>query len=299
MSDALQAGADRFRGFGDLYDGVRPVPPAELASLLMAYCGRRPERVVDIGCGTGLSTRWAATWADEVIGVEPSDDMRETAQRQARPGISYIKGWSHQTGVDSGSVDVVLCVQSLHWMEPEATFAEVARILRPGGVFAALDCDWPPVVGDLVAEKAWNDCRHRSLIFERRLADGLSGESLAAPVTKADLDRQSYSGLDPHLDRRLVDSVRSWSKSGHLERMHASGRFAWAREIALAAVEEGNAARFVGLFKSQGDYQALRRHGLSDADLGVDTFAAIADERLGDVPRPWQFVYRIRLAFAR
>ena len=38
-----------------------------------------------------------------------------------------------------------MAVQALHWMEPAPTFGEVARLLRPGGVFAALDCDWPPV----------------------------------------------------------------------------------------------------------------------------------------------------------
>src|SRR5204862_107174 len=45
-----------------------------------------------------------------------------------------------------GCADVVTCSQSLHWMDPEPTFAEVARILRSGGVFAAYDCDWPPTV---------------------------------------------------------------------------------------------------------------------------------------------------------
>jgi SAM-dependent methyltransferase len=31
-------------------------------------------------------------------------------------------------------------------MEPEPTLAEAARILRPGGIFAAYDYDWPPIV---------------------------------------------------------------------------------------------------------------------------------------------------------
>jgi SAM-dependent methyltransferase len=41
---------------------------------------------------------------------------------------------------------VVTCAQSFHWMEPEATIAEIARILRPGGIFAAYDFDWPPLI---------------------------------------------------------------------------------------------------------------------------------------------------------
>ena len=35
------------------------------------------------------------------------------------------------------------CAQSLHHVEPEGTLAEIGRILRVGGVFAAYDYDWP------------------------------------------------------------------------------------------------------------------------------------------------------------
>jgi SAM-dependent methyltransferase len=50
----------------------------------------------------------------------------------------------HRPRTPQALVDaLVTCSQSLHWMEPEPTFAEVARILRRGGVFAAYDYDWP------------------------------------------------------------------------------------------------------------------------------------------------------------
>ena len=295
MSDALQAGADRFRGFADLYDEVRPVPPVELGRLLTRYSGAEPNLVVDLGSGTGLSTRWAASWAREVIGVEPSTDMREAAESHAVAGVSYRGGWSHQTGLGSGEADVVLVVQALHWMEPDPTFREVVRILRPGGVFAVIDCDWPPVVGDHRAERAWDDCRRQIRVFETRLTDGASGAELRAPVPKGDREGADYSGIDAHLNRRLPEGVRSWSKSGHLDRMTASGLFNWCRELALLSNEVGNADRFVGLLKSQGDYQTLLRHGLDDSDLGVDQFERLVNDRLGQQNQPWHFVYRVRL----
>ncbi len=300
MTDGgLQAGADRFRGFSDLYDGVRPVPPAELGELIVSYCGASPKLVVDLGSGTGLSTRWAAGWAAEVIGVEPSEDMREIAERRADAGVSFAKGWSHETGVPSGAADAVLAVQALHWMEPEPTFREVARILRPGGVFAAIDCDWPPVVGDHIAEQAWDDCRRQVQVVEARVAEGVDADALRAPASRSERELAVYSGIDDHRNRRLAEGTRSWSKLGHLERMRASGVFAWCREIALASSERGDAARFVGLLKSQGDYQVLRRHGLVDDDLGVDRFERLVHARLGDEEKPWRFIYRARLGFAR
>lgn len=79
--------------------------------------------------------------------------------------------------------------------------------------------------------------------------------------------------------------------------MIASGAFEWCREIALAATEDGDARRFIDLLRSQGDYQTLKRQGLDDAALGVETFAAFIESRLGDERRPWRFVYRARIGF--
>jgi SAM-dependent methyltransferase len=295
----LEAGADRFSGFGALYDEVRPFPPIELGELIADYCGARPRLVVDLGSGTGLSSRWAARWATEVVGVEPSRDMRETAERRTASGVSYVAGWSHETGLRSGAADVVLAVQALHWMEPEPTFREVRRILRRGGVFAAIDCDWPPVVGDDIAEQAWDDCRQQIRVFETRLAEGLSGRALRAPVAPLDRKSAHRARVDGLADSLLPDGVRSWAKSGHLDRMLASGQFAWGREVAMTSSDEGDAARFIRLLESQGDYQTVRRHGLTDAEIGVDRFRRVVLERLGDQPRPWRFVYRARLAFTR
>lgn len=297
MSGHLQAGADRFSGFADLYDAVRPVPPSELGVLLASYCGRRPQLVVDLGSGTGLSSRWASAWADAVVGVEPSDDMRAAAEATPRDGVSFRAGWAHDTGLPAACADVVLAVQAWHWMEPEPALAEVERCLRAGGVFAAVDCDWPPVVGDVVAEQAWDSCRRQIRVFETRLASGAEGDRLRAAVAEDDREAANYSGIDAHRRHQLPEGVRSWSKSEHLERIAASGRFRWCREVAMASTDTGDAARFIGLLKSQGDYQTLRRHGLTDADLGVEAFTEIVEDRLGAEPRPWSFTYRARLGF--
>ena len=49
------------------------------------------------------------------------------------------------------------------------------------------------------------------------------------------------------------------------------------------------------LFRSQGDYQALRRHGLDDEALGIDRFAAEVAAALGDGEHPFWFTYRARI----
>ena len=47
---------DRFTGFEDTYDQHRPEAPQEVVALLTGYLERKPSLVVDLGCGTGLSS---------------------------------------------------------------------------------------------------------------------------------------------------------------------------------------------------------------------------------------------------
>ncbi len=192
----------------------------------------------------------------------------------------------------------MLAVQALHWMEPESTFVEVARLLRPGGVFAALDCDWPPSVGDADAEQAWHTARSTVADHEREMSGWTQSESppRRAPSSSPQSDdlRPTPSG-DATAAVTITDGVQFWHKGEHLRRMVASGQFQHCVEVAALGEELGNADRFVQLFKSQGDYQALRRRGLDDAALGVDRFSRDVAAILGPTERPFWFTYRARI----
>jgi SAM-dependent methyltransferase len=299
----LDANANRFSGFADLYDAVRPTPPSVLADVVSAYAGGRVGTIVDLGSGTGLSTRWAGRWAQDVIGVEPSTDMRERAAAVGSDGdVRYVDGWSTSTGLPDGCADVVLAVQALHWMEPTGTFAEVARLLRPGGVFAAIDCDWPPSVGNAAAEQAWHTARASVAAHERRLAgwsEPSNPQVRAASSSPQSDDLRPTTPGDPTAAVTITDGVQYWHKGEHLGRMVASQQFAHCIEIAALGAERGDATRFIELFRSQGDYQALRRRGLDDRALDVDVFAETTRALLGTSDHPFWFTYRARIAAAR
>ncbi|HEU5376328.1 MAG TPA: class I SAM-dependent methyltransferase [Ktedonobacteraceae bacterium] len=143
---------DIWTGEASRYDRARPTPPPALLDLLTQLIQMpHPALVVDLGCGTGLSTAIWGARAQQVIGIEPNADMRTQAIHKVKyhpsaAHIEYREGVVHQTGLPDECADIVTCSQSLHWMEPTATLAEIARILRPGGLFAAYDYDWPPAL---------------------------------------------------------------------------------------------------------------------------------------------------------
>jgi SAM-dependent methyltransferase len=255
-----RSGYDR-EGFSAHYDRFRPRPPQALLDLLCRYArADRPQLVVDLGCGTGLSTRaWSGT-AEHAIGIEPNPAM--LAAVEPAPGVEYREAFAAETGLDDGCADIVTCSQSLHWMEPEPTFAEAARILRPGGVFAAYDYDWPPVV-DPEVDEAFSAYQVR-----RR------------EVRKA---------------RRIQQGADRWAKEQHLGRMRASGRFRYCREVLLHSIEEGDAARVAGFARSFG----LPFVDISDEqlerELRIDELDAVARRVIGDRTVPFLFGYRVRL----
>lgn len=265
----IPSNLERFSGLGECYHAHRPAPPPILIDFLCRMAGvETPMRVVDLGSGTGLSTRIWAGRAGEVIGIEPNADMRARAERelaqQERAGeteIRYLEGLSTATGLPDGGADVVTCSQALHWMEPEPTFAEVARILRAGGVFAAFDCDWPPAT-------QWE------------------ADAAFASV------QQSARELERKLDVR--EATQRWGKDEHLERMRASGRFRYVNEACFHSVEWGDAERLVGLAVSQGTVTALLRMGYSEDDLGLTALRDVATRAFGRQPVPWYFTYRMR-----
>jgi SAM-dependent methyltransferase len=93
--------------------------------------------VFDAGCGLGYKTAWFAELAPHalVIGMDFSEAARQAAQTyQHLRNAFFIQGDIAATGFTAGSVDFASCDQVImHTESPERTFAELARILSPGG----------------------------------------------------------------------------------------------------------------------------------------------------------------------
>lgn len=131
----------------DAFTGLLRCPPAECDA-------------ADVGAGTGIWTRMLASAGfRSVTAVEPNDAMRATGiDDSAATTISWRPGAGEDTTLPTESADLVTMASSFHWVDFERGTAEFARVLRPGGWFAALwnprDIEASALLSDIEAELA-------------------------------------------------------------------------------------------------------------------------------------------------
>jgi len=94
--------------------------------------------VLEVGCGTGQLGLFLATADRTVIGADLARPSLELARdAAARYGVDarFVETDLRSPGLERGAFDVVICSGVLHHTpDPRASFASVARLVRPGGV---------------------------------------------------------------------------------------------------------------------------------------------------------------------
>ena len=176
--------------------------------------------------------------------------------------IEYREGVAHQTGLPDGCADIVTAAQAFHWMEPTTTLAEIARILRPGGLFAAYDYDSPPAIH-------W------------------------------ELDRLAQEGSLRFVElvraRGLAQSLKIWPKNKSLDPLRESAHFRFTREVLLHHIEQGDAARFLEMMRTNAFSHQFQLKTITEQEIGFDRLSSAAFQYIGSEPIPWYLSYRVRI----
>ncbi|MFQ5890920.1 MAG: class I SAM-dependent methyltransferase [Gemmatimonadota bacterium] len=111
---------------------------------LIRRVGLQPgERVLDVACGTGIVSRYAARRVGhfgKVTGVDINPSMLEVACRVSayfEPAIEFLEGSAEELPLPNPEFDVVFCQQSLMFFpDREKALKEMHRVLKPGGRIA-------------------------------------------------------------------------------------------------------------------------------------------------------------------
>ena len=133
----------RFAGLADLYARYRPSYPDAALDRVVTFAGlTATSLLVDVGAGTGISSRLFARRGVPVLGIEPNNEMRRKAEAEPLsdelPRPQYRAGKAEATGLADGCADAVLSAQAFHWFDADAALREFHRILKPSGVVALM-----------------------------------------------------------------------------------------------------------------------------------------------------------------
>ena len=119
------------------YDAARPsYPPALFDELETRTGSLAGQLALDWGAGTGIASRQLAERGATVISLDIGEQMLRRALARSPQSACVLADGNHMP-VRSASVALTTFAQSWHWFDQELATAEAARVLRPGGFWAA------------------------------------------------------------------------------------------------------------------------------------------------------------------
>ena len=142
--------------FGPLaedYARFRPAYPAEFFDALAARIGGANGLALDLATGTGAAVLPQIERGARIVAIEPNRSMLSRARRRlaGRPGwIGAVAARAESLPIAGGVAGCVTVAQAFHWFEPAPALAEIARVLRPGGLLAVF---WNVTVPDAFTDE--------------------------------------------------------------------------------------------------------------------------------------------------
>lgn len=217
--------------------------PDELFDAIFARVGPRP-RILEIGPGTGLSTRsLLARDPVELVAVESDPALIDYLRREiADPRLAIVNAPFPEGALD-GMFDLAVCAAAFHWLEPKPALARIHQLLRPGGVWAM----W------------WNAYRNPSC-----------GDPLAQGITAllGDVALPPSEGRNGHYSLDVALHTAALTGAGFADVQHQRYRF----ERTLTAAEVR------ALYASYSYVRALPEQRRIEL---LDAIAALVDEQFG------------------
>jgi ubiquinone/menaquinone biosynthesis C-methylase UbiE len=128
-----------FDQVADVYKASRPGYPDALIDDVIAYAAPVPEdRILEIGCGTGLATAGFAGKGHTILATDPGADMLRGARDHLRDfdNVDYLQTTFEALPETMTGFRLIVAAQSFHWVAPEVRFVKSAKVLLPGGTLA-------------------------------------------------------------------------------------------------------------------------------------------------------------------
>lgn len=137
--------------------------PDSLAHRLRDFAFAAPgTRVLDLCCGHADLARMFAMGGADVTALDLSAKALEQARAScAGLDVDFVEAPAEDSGLPEQSFDGAIAGQCWHWLDRRRAAAEMARLIKPGGLLVICHFDWLPLPGNVVAAteemiRKWN-----------------------------------------------------------------------------------------------------------------------------------------------
>jgi ubiquinone/menaquinone biosynthesis C-methylase UbiE len=135
---------DRAASYDDGWRGRLHHQISERTASLAVATVAAPNRVLDLGCGTGYLLRELASRypdAEQLVGIDAAPAMVKTANAITQDDrLTFDVGVAEQIGYPDDAFDLIVTTTSFdHWSDQQAGLRECARVLRRGGQLVLVD----------------------------------------------------------------------------------------------------------------------------------------------------------------
>lgn len=219
--------ADLFSAHASLYAASRPTYPERVIAELAGLAPGR-SHALDVGTGNGQSALLLARYFDQVHATDASE--AQIAEAFPHERVRYAVEPAEGCSLPDRSCDVILAAQAAHWFNLDRFGVEVRRLLRPGGIVAAIGYGWwyvDPQVDAIVGERLLKPIEPHWLSGNWLLIDGY--RDLKLPGEEV---RLTPAAIHLAWERQDVEAyVLSWSVVQKLGTDVTADAFAALREI--------------------------------------------------------------------
>lgn len=124
-----------FGNFGKLvrnYKAVRPRYPTKTIKDIYSFIKTPTPVVLDLGCGTGISTQQMVKRGSKIFGCDVDDQMIANAKKDK--SITYVRGSAENLPFPKDTFDIITMFTSFHWFTIKKALKEIHRVLKPKGI---------------------------------------------------------------------------------------------------------------------------------------------------------------------
>ena len=133
------SGYGYFGNMAEHYDKTRLPYSKTVVDYCRSLVGAKNVTILDLGCGTGISSRQLAGISENVVGCDTEEKMVRVAIKHKSPTIKYTVGRADCLPFRAQSFHAVTVFAAFHWFSDTVSVSEIRRTLKKKGFFIAVN----------------------------------------------------------------------------------------------------------------------------------------------------------------